>query len=149
MVLDKFSSAEKEDQDEVDVKYGLDGKHYDQYTAAKNIVKESKYELDEALIGMDKGILKRIKESEQEYRGQVTKFLAEKENELKTVLRKLEEKNLNADGKDQIIRNLREFIKKIESDGLELTEQLKRVQHRLVVAKERTFDESHDKTFMK
>ena len=101
------------------------------------------------MVGMDKGILKRIKDSEQEYHGQVTKFLKEKENELKSVLRKLEEKNLNTDGKDMIIKNLRDVIQKIESDGLELSKQLKREEHRLRAAKERNYEECHDKAFMK
>ena len=33
---------EREDEEEVDVKYGTSGKHYDVYTSAKNIVKSSK-----------------------------------------------------------------------------------------------------------
>ena len=61
---------------------------------------EGKAEFEDALIGMDEKILKRIRENEREYHMQVTKFLGEKENELKTVLRRLEEKNLNTDGKD-------------------------------------------------
>ena len=126
-------SINRDDLDEVDVKYSIGGQHYDTYTAAKNLIKSSQIQLDGAVVGMDKGILKRIKDSEQEYYQQVKKFLAEKENELKTVLRQLEEKNLNTDGKDRIIRHLRELIMKIESDGLELTQQLKRIQHRLVV----------------
>ena len=77
---------------------------------SKQLIKKGRDDFEDALMGMDEKILKRIRENEIEYHGQVTKFLAEKENELRTVLRRLEEKNLNTDGKDMIIKQLRNFI---------------------------------------
>ena len=55
----------------------------------------------------------------------MTKFLAEKESELRIVIKRLEDKNINTDGKDVIIKNLHAFIKKIECDGYELLKRLR------------------------
>ena len=41
------------------------------------------------------------------------------------MIQRLEEKNINTDGKDVIIANLHSFIRKIESDGYELLKRLR------------------------
>ena len=80
----------KQEEDEVDIRYALNGKHYGQYRDAKKLVAESNVKLNEALEEMDQGILSRIRENETEYHQAVMKYLHDKEEELRTVLRRLD-----------------------------------------------------------
>ena len=66
---------------------------------------------------MDQGILDRIRENETEYHQAVMKYLKDKEEELRTVLRRLDQKNNQFDGKDLLIGKLHALVNKIESDG--------------------------------
>ena len=45
------------------------------------------------------------------------KYLKDKEEELRTVLRRLDQKNNQFDGKDLLIGKLHALVNKIESDG--------------------------------
>ena len=78
---------------------------------------ESNAQLNEALESMDQGILDRIRENETEYHQAVMKYLKDKEEELRTVLRRLDQKNNQFDGKDLLIGKLHALVNKIESDG--------------------------------
>lgn len=71
---------------------------------------------------MDTTILNAIKKTEKDYRIQIKKFLADKENELIILLKNLEKKNLSSQAKDNTIMYLKECVKKIEYDGLKLLE---------------------------
>ncbi len=53
------------------------------------------------------------------------KYLRSKEHELRTVLKKLESKNDNSDGKDALIGKLHALVNKIEADGRELLIRLR------------------------
>ena len=78
---------------------------------------DSNAQLNEALESMDQGILDRIQENETEYHQAVMKYLKDKEEELRTVLRRLDQKNNQFDGKDLLIGKLHALVNKIESDG--------------------------------
>lgn len=78
---------------------------------------DSNAQLNEALESMDQGILDRIRENETEYHQAVMKYLKDKEEELRTVLRRLDQKNNQFDGKDLLIGKLHALVNKIESDG--------------------------------
>ena len=75
---------------------------------------------------MDAGILKRIRENEHEYHATVMKYLHEKESELRGVLKRLEEKNTNTDGKDILISKLNMLVNKFESDGRDLLRRVRK-----------------------
>ena len=111
--------------DEVDVKYSGKGQHYAHYQDNKNLMKESHVQIDEAMESIDDKILQRIRQTEKDYHQQVVKYLHEKETELRTVIQRLEEKNLNTDGKDVLISKLHKLINKIESDGRVLLGRLR------------------------
>ena len=82
-----------EKEDEVDIRYALKGKHYGQYRDAKKLVVESNAKLNDALEELDAGILEKVRENESEYHKAVMKYLHEKEEELRTVLHRLDQKN--------------------------------------------------------
>ena len=64
------------------------------------------------------------------------------------MIQRLEEKNINTDGKDVIIANLHSFIRKIESAGYELLKRLRQGELKLKTAKQNSFKEESDKAFM-
>ena len=54
------------------------------------------------------------------------KYLKDKEEELKTVLRRLDQKNNQYDGKDMLIGKLHALVNKIEADGQALLGRLRK-----------------------
>ena len=139
---------EKERFDEADHKYSVTGQHYDKYTAAKQLVKDSKQQLDGAISYLDDRILVRIRENEKECQGQVMKYLRTKEWELKSVLKRLDIKNDNSDCKDALIGKLHTLVNKIEADGRELLIRLRMNEDEMHQMKDQMDDDSHDKKFL-
>ena len=97
---------------------------------------------------MDQGILNRIKENEQEYHATVMKYLKHKEEELKTVLRRLDEKNNQQDGKDMLIAKLHTMVNKIEGDGHALLKRLSNNQGQNRLIKDSMEEMHRDKDFL-
>ena len=88
------------------------------------LVSNANKSLNGAIEGMDDQILSRIRENETEYHTAVMRYLKEKEIEIRTVLRKLDEKNNQVDGKDVLISKLHNLINKFEDDGKALIGRL-------------------------
>ena len=86
--------------DGVDIDYKHKGAHYKQYSDDKKLVADSRNELNTYLEEIDDKIMNKIHENELAYRQVVMKYLRDKENELKVVLRRLSDKNLKGDAKD-------------------------------------------------
>ena len=97
---------------------------------------------------MDNKILERIRENESEYHRTVMKYLKDKEEEIKTVLRRLDQKNNQSDGKDILISKLHNLVSKIEADGSALLGRLNRNEGELKTIRD-NMDEMHrDKNFI-
>ena len=97
---------------------------------------------------MDDKILSRIRENEQEYHTAVMRYLKEKEIEIRTVLRKLDEKNNQVDGKDLLIGKLHNLINKFEEDGRALINRLTKNEGELRQLRDNMNETSRDKAFL-
>lgn len=76
------------------------------------------------------------------------KYLRNKEEELRTVLRRLDQKNNEHDGKDMLIGKLHALINKIESDGRALLERLRANESKQKEVKETVDEMNRDKAFI-
>lgn len=113
-------------EDDVDLKYRNKGTYYNEYQKSKKLVKDSEDQLNAVIETMDEKILQRIRENEHTYHAAVMKYLKEKEQELRTVLKRMEDKSAMVDGKDILIGKMHTLVNKIEADGRALLDRLKR-----------------------
>ena len=97
---------------------------------------------------MDETILRRIRENEHTYHTAVMKYLKDKEQELRTVLKRMNEKFAMVDGKDVLIAKMYTLVNKIEADGRALLDRLKRNEESTRVIKDVMEEMTRDRTFM-
>lgn len=76
------------------------------------------------------------------------KYLRDKEEEIKTVLRRLDEKNNQYDGKDVLIGKLHTLVGKIEADGSALLGRLNKNEGELKQVKDNMEEMQRDKNFI-
>ena len=112
------------------------------------LVSNANKSLNGAIEGMDDQILSRIRENETEYHTAVMRYLKEKEIEIRTVLRKLDEKNNQVDGKDVLISKLHNLINKFEDDGKALIGRLTKNEKELKLLQDAMDDTNKDKAFL-
>ena len=98
---------------------------------------------------MDSGIINRIRENEKEYHGAVMKYLREKESELRNVLRRLDEKNNQSDGKDILIGKLHTLVSKIEADAKFLMTKMNNNMAEIGIVRDTMTDMNRDHAFLK
>ena len=144
----KSPHDQEEEEEEIDLKYKHKGKHYQLYKDVTRLVNTTNKQLKSAIEDMDDKILTRIRENEQEYHTAVMRYLKEKEIEIRTVLRKLEEKNSQVDGKDLLIGKLHNLIGKFEEDGKALIARLTKNEGELRLLRETMNEMSKDKAFL-
>ena len=76
------------------------------------------------------------------------KYLKDKEEELRTVLRRLDQKNNQFDGKDLLIGKLHALVNKIESDGQALLGRMRTNETKNKEIKETVDEMNRDKAFI-
>jgi len=97
---------------------------------------------------MDGKILGRIRENEHTYHAAVMKYLKDKELELRSVLKRMDDKNSMADGKDFLIGKMKTLVNKIEADGSAILGRLRLKEESSKEIKEAMQEMTRDHSFL-